>query len=190
MAWLVFGVFAFGLRSWWQRKQTGHSGFVGVDQHAGAAGWSGGALFALSLVIGVAAPALVLAGWSEPVGASWWRSGLALYAVGLGGTLWAQLAMGSSWRIGVDPSEHTALVMAGPFQWVRNPIFSAMVAGIVGLALLLPTTVSLASVVLVVVAIEIQVRAVEEPYLLDVHGDAYRGWARSTGRFVPGLGRL
>jgi protein-S-isoprenylcysteine O-methyltransferase Ste14 len=42
----------------------------------------------------------------------------------------------------------------------------------------------------VLLSIQIQVRLVEEPYLLRVHGDAYRRYAARTGRFVPGLGRL
>jgi len=29
---------------------------------------------------------------------------------------------------------------------------------------------------------------VEEPYLLTVHGDAYRGYLANVGRFVPGVG--
>ena len=40
------------------------------------------------------------------------------------------------------------------------------------------------------IALEIQVRLVEEPYLLRQHGDAYRNYAARVGRFVPGLGRL
>jgi protein-S-isoprenylcysteine O-methyltransferase Ste14 len=31
---------------------------------------------------------------------------------------------------------------------------------------------------------------VEEPALLAAHGDAYRRWAATTGRFLPGIGRL
>jgi protein-S-isoprenylcysteine O-methyltransferase Ste14 len=190
LGWLVFGVLAFAVRSWWQRRQTGHSGFVGVPRETGVAGAAGGALFALAVVTSVLAPVLALAGVLPALDAPWWRSGLTLYAVGLGGTLWAQLAMGRSWRIGVDPGERTALVVGGPFRLVRNPIFTAMIAGTVGLALLVPNAASLAAALLLVVAIEIQVRGLEEPYLLGVHGDAYRGWARTTGRFVPGVGRL
>jgi hypothetical protein len=33
------------------------------------------------------------------------------------------------------------------------------------------------------------VRCVEEPYLIRVHGDAYRSYARAVGRFLPGIGR-
>jgi protein-S-isoprenylcysteine O-methyltransferase Ste14 len=43
---------------------------------------------------------------------------------------------------------------------------------------------------LLVVAIELQVRFVEEPYLLRVHRDASRDYTRSVGRFVPGIGRI
>jgi protein-S-isoprenylcysteine O-methyltransferase Ste14 len=43
--------------------------------------------------------------------------------------------------------------------------------------------------VLVIASLEIQVRRVEEPYLLATHGEAYRRYASRTGRFVPGLGR-
>jgi hypothetical protein len=39
-----------------------------------------------------------------------------------------------------------------------------------------------------VATIELQVRVVEEPYLLTVHCDAYRDYLATVGRFVPGLG--
>jgi len=189
VGWLLFGFLTFGVRSWWQRRRTGHSGFVGVDRHAGAAAWGGGALFVVAIAVGLLAPILALAG-VMPGGAPWWRSGLVLYGLGLVGTLWAQLVMGSSWRIGVDPAERTTLIVAGPFRWVRNPIFTAMAAAVGGLALLVPSLASLAAVVLLVLGIEIQVRRVEEPHLLRLHGESYRGWARTTGRFLPGVGRL
>jgi protein-S-isoprenylcysteine O-methyltransferase Ste14 len=41
-----------------------------------------------------------------------------------------------------------------------------------------------------VLALEIQVRLVEEPHLLRAHGSAYGEYASRVGRFVPGLGRL
>jgi protein-S-isoprenylcysteine O-methyltransferase Ste14 len=44
--------------------------------------------------------------------------------------------------------------------------------------------------VLTVAAIQMQVRAVEEPYLLRTHGDNYAAYAARVGRFLPGLGRL
>jgi len=38
--------------------------------------------------------------------------------------------------------------------------------------------------------IEVFVRRIEEPHLLAVHGDNYRAYARSVGRFLPGVGLL
>jgi NAD(P)-dependent dehydrogenase (short-subunit alcohol dehydrogenase family) len=39
-------------------------------------------------------------------------------------------------------------------------------------------------------AIEMQVRGMEEPYLLQTHGESYRAYARRVGRFVPDIGCL
>ena len=55
----------------------------------------------------------------------------------------AQIAMGASWRIGVDPDERTELVMDGPFAVVRNPIFAAMLPTALGLTLLVPSWVAI-----------------------------------------------
>lgn len=113
-----------------------------------------------------------------------------LFFVGLFGTLAAQLTMGDSWRIGVNEHEKTRLVTGGPFAVVRNPIFTAMIPAILGLALLIPNIVALAGFVALVLAVEMQVRLVEEPYLLRTHGEDYSRYASRVGRFVPGIGRL
>lgn len=115
--------------------------------------------------------------------------GLVLAAVGIALTFWAQLAMGASWRLGVDPGERTALVTSGPFAVVRNPIFSTMALTALGLTLMAPTIAGVAALAAVAVALELQVRAVEEPYLRTVHGVAFDAYAARTGRFVPRITR-
>jgi protein-S-isoprenylcysteine O-methyltransferase Ste14 len=110
--------------------------------------------------------------------------------VGFAATFAAQLAMGSSWRIGVAEGEITPLVTTGPFAIVRNPIFAAMLVAALGLALMVPNALALAAFVVAVVAIELQVRLVEEPHLVRAHGGLYRRYAARVGRFVPGVGRL
>jgi protein-S-isoprenylcysteine O-methyltransferase Ste14 len=57
-----------------------------------------------------------------------------------------------------------------------------------GIALVTPNLVALAGLVLLAFTIELQVRVVEEPHLLAVHGDAYRDYLAHVGRFVPGVG--
>ena len=190
---LLFLALAFGLRSIVHHRRTGSTGFVGISGGVGSVEWFGGALFAVALAAGVAAPVLQLAGVLTPYPAfsrAWvYAVGATLYALGVAGTLWAQFAMGESWRIGVDAGARTALVASGPFRWVRNPIYTAMTAATVGLALLAPNLVSLVAVVALITALEIQVRLVEEPYLTRAHGAAYREYAGRTGRFLPSIGR-
>jgi protein-S-isoprenylcysteine O-methyltransferase Ste14 len=65
-----------------------------------------------------------------------------------------------------------------------------MIETVLGLGLLVPNVLSVASVVLLLAALEIQTRLVEEPYLLRVHGESYGNWASRTGRFLPRVGRL
>ncbi len=77
----------------------------------------------------------------------------------------------------------------GPFRVVRNPILLGTELTAVGIALLVPNAFSLVMVAAVITAHQIQVRLVEEPYLLRVHGEAYRRYAERTGRFLPGIGR-
>ena len=191
---VVYVALAFGLRSWLHWRHTGSTGFRGISGTVGSAEWLGGVLFVAALCGVVLGPVAQLAGmvapWRALDGLAVWMAGLALCAAGVAGTLWAQLGMGDSWRIGVDAGERTALVTGGPFGFVRNPIFTFMATGLGGLALLVPNAIAAGALVLLVLALELQVRLVEEPYLTKTHGDAYRAYAARVGRFVPGIGRL
>jgi len=90
----------------------------------------------------------------------------------------------------VDATERTELVTAGPFALVRNPIFAAMLPTSLGLVLLVPNVVALVGFVALFAALQVQTRAVEEPYLIATHGQTYVTYAARVGRFFPGLGRL
>ena len=190
----LYAALAFGLRSWIQRRRTGSTGWRGLSGRPGSLPWFGGVLLVVGLAALAIAPLLDLAGVVGRSGAidgpTAHALGLLLYAAGLLGTLWSQLAMGASWRIGVDEGERTALVTHGPFRLVRNPIFTAMIATAAGIALLVPGVPALSGVACLVIGLELHVRLVEEPYLRRTHDRRYATWAARTGRFVPGLGRL
>ena len=113
-----------------------------------------------------------------------------LFGVGIAVVVVAQLQMGASWRIGVDPDERTELIRDGLYRWSRNPIYAGMVAFCAGIALMLTEPWSAAATVLMLVGVEVQVRVVEEPYLRSVHGAAFEAWAAGTGRFVPAFRKL
>lgn len=181
---------AFGFRSWMQRRATGDAGFRGISGRSGSLEWWGGVSFVLALAAGLTAPVATILGMPQlelPLVAAW--SGVALMAAGTVLAVASQMAMGVSWRIGVDVDESTEMVSSGPFALVRNPFFTATALAGGGLALMVPNIVSLAGLAVLVLAIQVQVRAVEEPYLLSTHGDGYRRYASRVGRFVPLLGR-
>jgi protein-S-isoprenylcysteine O-methyltransferase Ste14 len=192
LALALYGLYlalAFGWRTWRQLRTTGRSGFVDISR-AGALERGVGALLVVSLALGIVSPLAALRGSAPQIAAPEALLGVAVYAAGLALTLTAQLHMGVSWRIGVDPSERTQLVTSGPFAVARNPIFTGMIAVAAGLALLVPNVWALLAVLVLVAGIELQVRFVEEPYLLRTHGEPYRAWTQRVGRFLPGIGRL
>jgi protein-S-isoprenylcysteine O-methyltransferase Ste14 len=192
---VLYGVsllLTFGARIAIQVRRTGSTGVHGLPARAGPTERLAGGLFVLSLAAGAVAPVLTLLGVLEPIpaldGPVGHAIGIVLAVVGIVLTFAAQLAMGDAWRIGVDPSERTELVTDGPFELVRNPIYSAMIPTVLGLVLMVPNALSLAVIVGLVTALELQVRLVEEPHLRRTHGDAYVAYASHVGRFVPRVG--
>jgi protein-S-isoprenylcysteine O-methyltransferase Ste14 len=195
-AWMLAGfvVLTLFVRVAIQLRRTGKTGLIGLRRNAGLFDVLSGILFIGGMAMGVVSLQLVLQDSLEPIDAL--DTG-ALHVIGvvlaaLGGTavFLAQLGMGASWRIGVSDEERTALVTTGWFSVVRNPIYSAMIVGWTGFALLVPTWLAFAAVVVIAAGLELQVRAVEEPYLVRTHGDEFRGYASRVGRFLPGVGRF
>jgi protein-S-isoprenylcysteine O-methyltransferase Ste14 len=189
---VVYVAVTFGVRTWLHRRRTSSSGIAGVERTWRAR--TAAFCFVIAAACAFVGPVLGGIGVLRPVG---WLGdefvrvvGLVLFPIGAVRTDAAQYAMGDAWRIGVDPSQRTRLVTTGLFRRTRNPIFVSTILALSGIVLLVPNVVTLAALVFLVVAVELQVRWVEEPFLLRIHGDAYRAYAERTGRFLPGIGRL
>jgi protein-S-isoprenylcysteine O-methyltransferase Ste14 len=180
---VVFLLVAFGWRTIVQRRRTGDSGWRLGRPHSAAE----------------AVARLLMVGAGVALGGSLLLADPGPMAVGVvGGTLMAgaiafvgiaQLQMGASWRIGVDPDERTRLVRTGLYRSVRNPIYTGMVGFAVGHALLAPSPLGWIAAAAMLTGVELQVRRVEEPYLDVAHGDAFRQWRATAGRFLPAVGR-
>lgn len=83
----------------------------------------------------------------------------------------------------------TNLVVANLLRLVRNLIFTAMSVTAFGLTLMVPNMVSVVSLAALLVALELQIRVVEEPCLRSGHGSRYVAYEARGGRFVPAVGR-
>lgn len=201
IALVAYAVAAFGWRSYLQVRRYGDSGLrlapppglVPRVAHVGLIAAFGAAFVApiwAMVADDAAAPGGSRSLVEGSVGSGTFVAGLLLVVVGGALTLVAQVQMGASWRVGVDEGEQTELVTSGLFASIRNPIFTSMLVAFTGLALLVPNVPSIVGLVIGAVALQVQVRSVEEPYLTRVHGAPYRRWASQAGRFLPGLGRL
>jgi protein-S-isoprenylcysteine O-methyltransferase Ste14 len=194
--WLLvaFAVLTFGVRVAIHLRRTGTTGLIGLREGAGLADWLSGILFIAGMAMGAASPVLVLRDELGTIDAldvgGVHAVGIALAAIGGLAVFGAQLGMGESWRIGVSEEERTDLITGGWFAFCRNPIYTSMIVGWTGLALIVPTWLGFAAVVVVAAGLELQVRFVEEPYLVRTHGEEYRAYARRVGRFLPGIGRF
>lgn len=189
VVWVVIVSFVRGAI---QYRRTGKSP-IRLRDRPGSPQWWARLVSTLGVALALAAPLAELAGLAPfaPLDQPFVRwGGVVLVLLGIAITLGSQAAMGASWRADVDPDARTELITDGPFRLVRNPVFSGSAVTVVGLALIVPKVVSLLMLIAFVAGLEIQVRLVEEPYLLRVHGNAYRVYAARTGRFVPGIGRL
>lgn len=188
LALLFYFVLVFALRMALFRRATGISSFVATTKTPAEA--FAGALLAFGTLAALCAP---LGAWGglDPLlytpTATTDAAAIALLIFGTAGTWWAQSAMGRSWRIGVDRDARTELVTAGPFRFIRNPIFSFMLLAAAGLFVFLPNLGAILAAAALFAGVELQVRCVEEPYLSKTHGAAYRAYRERTGRFVPYL---
>lgn len=114
-----------------------------------------------------------------------WRAGigLVLFAVGLGFAIWARTHIGRNWGVPMTQKNEPALVTSGPYQLVRHPIYSGILAAIIGTAVALSwlwlTAAALAGIYFIYSA------TVEERYLTEQFPNDYPVYKRSTKMLVP-----
>lgn len=119
--------------------------------------------------------------WLERDFVRW--SGLVLLVASLVWTAVAQTQMGTSWRIGIDKKNQTGLVEKGLFTVSRNPIFLGMRLALAGFFLTIPNAVTLLTLGLGDVLMQIQVR-LEEEHLGSLHGEKYAEYCRRVRRWL------
>ncbi len=191
---VAFILVTVGWRSWLQRKRTGDHGFRRFSAQVGSVEWFAGILIAAGFVANFLSPVLVLADVLDTAQSiaqtPAYILGLLLITSGFALTFVAQIQMSASWRIGVDPTETTALVTHGVFGVVRNPIYAGLLLFALGVVMLVPNLCSFLGLLSATVGLELHVRKVEEPFLRSRHGRGYRAYTSRVGRFLPGVGCL
>ncbi|SFS13699.1 Protein-S-isoprenylcysteine O-methyltransferase Ste14 [Microbacterium sp. cf046] len=83
------------------------------------------------------------------------------------------------------PAPTAHLVVVGPYRYVRNPMYLAVLAIILGQALLFASWATVFYAALVFGAVLLFVRTYEEPTLELEYGDEYREYRRNVRGWIP-----
>ncbi len=95
----------------------------------------------------------------------------------------AQIQMKDSWRIGIDHTTKTKLIVTGLFRISRNPVFLGMTVALIGFLFLVPTVISFTFLLSGHMLMQIQIR-LEEEHLLQQHGTDYLNYKKTAGRML------
>jgi protein-S-isoprenylcysteine O-methyltransferase Ste14 len=109
--------------------------------------------------------------------------GLGLFVLGLALAIWARLYLGRNWGMPMTQKAEPELVRTGPYRYVRHPIYSGIILGMVGTAV----AVSLYWLVAVVAlgAYFTWSAHVEERNMTKLFPEAYPAYKHSTKMLVP-----
>jgi protein-S-isoprenylcysteine O-methyltransferase Ste14 len=69
---------------------------------------------------------------------AWWI-GLVLVATGMGFSVWARVHLGTNWSGSVTVKEGHELIRSGPYAYVRHPIYTGLIASLLGTAIAVGT---------------------------------------------------
>ena len=96
-------------------------------------------------------------------------------------------ALRHQWHVDVTSAgEDRALVRAGPYRWLRHPLYAGACLETIGLPLMLGAWLALLLGVLVFVPLEVARARYEERFLRTLFGAAYARYEREVPGFIPG----
>jgi protein-S-isoprenylcysteine O-methyltransferase Ste14 len=140
-----------------------------------------------SMVVGLV-PWLLLqsSGGVPALTPSIWLVGLLPLLVGVGLFLWCNglfTFVGKGTLAPIDAPKF--LVRAGPYQWMRNPMYIGVLLIISGEAILFHSLLLVSYVLLVGAVMHLFVVFVEEPSLRRQFGESYETYLRTVPRWLP-----
>ena len=118
-----------------------------------------------------------------------WQIILAIVFFALGILLsWTSTrALGRQWRIDAGLSSDHELIMAGPYRFVRHPIYTSMLCVLLATGFVVtPLPLFLLALVVFLIGTEIRVR-IEDKLLASQFGGKFQQYQRSVPAYIPFL---
>ncbi len=109
--------------------------------------------------------------------------GAVVFASGIGLAVWARVNLGRNWGMPMTEKAEPELVTSGPYRFVRHPIYSGLLAGVLGTAL----ATNLVGLIIVVIlgAFFYYSASVEEKNLTATFPTAYPAYRSRTKMLIP-----
>ncbi len=121
-----------------------------------------------------------LALWSAVLGA-------ALTFAGLAFAIWARFVIAGNWSSYVEVKQDHELIVAGPYRWVRHPIYTGLLLAFAGSALAVGEWRGVLAVAIVAASFWRKLR-LEETVMRRQFGEAYARYAERVPALIPFVG--
>jgi len=118
-----------------------------------------------------------------------WQTALAIFLFAIAAVIsWtASRALGRQWRFDAGLNADHELVMAGPYRFVRHPIYASMFSVLLGTGFLMsPWWLFIPAIILFVIGAEIRVR-IEDKLLAAHFGDKHAEYRRRVFAYISFL---
>jgi protein-S-isoprenylcysteine O-methyltransferase Ste14 len=113
-------------------------------------------------------------------------AGLAITALGMGFAVWARVHLGRNWSSRPTIRVGHTLVRTGPYRFVRNPIYTGLLIGFTGTAIVIGTFSAFVLILFLAAAFLMRIRE-EEKLLLEEFGEEYEKYRREVRALIPFL---
>jgi protein-S-isoprenylcysteine O-methyltransferase Ste14 len=110
--------------------------------------------------------------------------GAALTFAGAAFSIWARFAIADNWSSDVQVKRDHELIVAGPYRWVRHPIYTGLLLMFAGTALAVGEWRGVLAVAIAAAALWRKLR-IEEAFMRLNFGEAYVRYAARTPALVP-----
>jgi protein-S-isoprenylcysteine O-methyltransferase Ste14 len=112
-----------------------------------------------------------------------WVAGI-MTAAGLLFTIWARVHLGDNWSGTVTIKRHHDLIVTGPYAIVRHPIYTGLLAALVGAAVARNEWRGVLAVLIALAALWRKLR-LEERWMAERFGERYAAYARAVPALLP-----
>lgn len=110
--------------------------------------------------------------------------GLALLVAGLAFSVWARVHLGRNWSGNVAVKEGHELIRTGPYAYVRHPIYTGILTGVLGTAICSGTLRAAVGVAIIAAAFVVKLRA-EERFMRETFPGQYEKFSEEVPALIP-----